>query len=89
MKITTRARRHSVVYSPNTQLGGEQGVGSWATHNVLTGTVRLNDAGARRPDLRWNEMLAKDGNDAVTGVRFTAGCANPVGATVRRCSSTT
>ena len=69
----------SVVYSPNTQLGGEQGVGSWATHNVLTGTVRLNDDRGDHPDSHWNEVLAVAGNDQVTGVNFTAGCANPVG----------
>ena len=42
MKITTEGHG-SVLYSPNTQPGGEQGLGSWATHNVLAGTVRFND----------------------------------------------
>ncbi len=77
MKITTVDGK-SVLYSPNTQLGGEQGVGSWATHNVLTGTVRLNDDSGEHPDLHWNEVLAQAGNSEIEDVRFTAGCANPV-----------
>ena len=48
MKITTVDGR-SVMYSPNTQLGGEQGVDTMATHNVLTGTVRLNDDAGEKP----------------------------------------
>ena len=77
MKITTVDGK-SVLYSPNTQLGGERGVGSWATHNVLTGTVRLNDDSGEHPDLHWNEVLAQAGNSQIEDVRFTAGCANPV-----------
>jgi hypothetical protein len=78
MKITTVDGK-SVLYSPNTQLGGEKGLNGSATHNVLTGTVRLNDDAGESPDLHWNEVLAQAGSSEIQDVRFTAGCANPVG----------
>jgi hypothetical protein len=78
MKITTVDGK-SVLYSPNTQLGGEKGLDGMATHNVLTGTVRLDDDAGESPDLHWNEVLAQAGSSEIQDVRFTAGCANPVG----------
>jgi hypothetical protein len=79
MKITTEDGR-SVVYSPNTQLGGETGLDTMVKHNVLTGTVRLNDDRGEQPDLHWNQVLAQAGDAQIKTVSFTAGCANPVGA---------
>jgi hypothetical protein len=78
LKITTEGHG-SVLFSPNTQPGGEQGLGTWATHDVLDGTVRLNDDAGNRPDVTWDEVLAEAGDAHVKDVRLTAGCANPVG----------
>jgi hypothetical protein len=79
MKITTAEGNHSILYSPNTQPGVEQGVGTWATHNVLAGTVRLDDDAGSNPDITWSQVLAAVGNTHIKDVRVTAGCANPVG----------
>jgi Collagen triple helix repeat (20 copies) len=79
MKITVEGHG-SILFSPNTQPGGEQGLGDeWATHDVLDGTVRLNDDAGFTPDVTWAEVLAEVGNKHVKDVRVTAGCANPVG----------
>jgi hypothetical protein len=78
-KITTVDGR-SVLYSPNTQPNGEQGLGTMVTHDVLAGTVRLNDDAGNGPDSNWTQVLAEAGNAQVKDVRFTAGCANPVDA---------
>jgi hypothetical protein len=77
-KITTD--HGEVVYSPNTQTGGETGLGAdMATHNVLAGTVRYNDDAGFDADVSWKELLAQAGTDKVATVSVTAGCANPVG----------
>ena len=78
LKITTEGHG-SVLFSPNTQPAGEQGVDAWATHNVLTGTVRLNDDAGEGSDVSWSKVLDLAGNAQVKDVRVTAGCANPVG----------
>ena len=78
MKITTEGHG-SVLFSPNTQPGGEQGLGTWATHDVLDGTVRFNDDEGESSDVSWSTMLNRAGERQVQDVRFTAGCANPVG----------
>ena len=78
MKITTEGHG-SVLFSPNTQSGGEQGLRTWATHDVLDGTVRFNDDAGTKPDVSWNEVLDRAGEAQVKDVRFTAGCAQPVG----------
>lgn len=77
VKITTEGN-HSILYSPNTQSGGEQGVGSWATHDVVDGSVRLDDDAGNNPDKTWDDVLAAVGNKQIKDVRVTAGCANPV-----------
>jgi hypothetical protein len=77
-KITTD--QGNVLYSPNTQPGGETGVGAIATHDVLDGTVRYNDDAGFDADVSWDELLAEAGTDKVKSVSVTAGCANPVGA---------
>ena len=87
MKITTEGGG-SVVFSPITQPGGEQGVGSWATHDVLRGTVRLDDDKGDRSDLTWSEMLELAGDAQIKDVRVTAGASGPVGAPARWCRST-
>lgn len=79
MKITTQEGNHSILFSPNTQPGGEQGVDSWATHDVLAGTVRLDDDAGFNPDITWSQVLALVGDEHIKDVRVTAGCANPVG----------
>jgi hypothetical protein len=78
IKITTEGH-HSVLFSPNTQPGDEQGLGTWATHDVLDGTVRFNDDAGTNPDITWSEVLDLAGDAQAKDVRFTAGCANPVG----------
>jgi hypothetical protein len=78
LKITTEGN-HSILYSPNTQAGGEQGLGSWFTHDVLAGSVRLDDDAGANPDMTWNQVLAQVGDKQIKDVRVTAGCANPVG----------
>ena len=55
------------------------GLGTWATHDVLDGTVRFNDDAGTKPDVSWSEVLDRAGNAQVQDVRFTAGCANAVG----------
>jgi hypothetical protein len=77
LKITTEGQG-SLLFSPNTQSGGEQGVRTWATHDVLDGTVRFNDDSGTKPDVSWSEVLARHGDDQVKDMRITAGCANPV-----------
>ena len=79
MKITFEGPHHAIVFSPITQPGGEQGVGSWATHDVLAGTVRLDDDAGFNPDITWSQVLALVGGEHIKDVRVTAGCANPVG----------
>jgi hypothetical protein len=72
----------SVLYSPNTQPGGEQGLGnSFPTQDVLgpDATVRWQDDAGMSPDISWDAMLGLAGDATVQQVRFTAGCANPVG----------
>jgi hypothetical protein len=78
-KITTD--HGSVVFSPNTQPGGEKGVGEWATHDVRypNATVRYDDDAGWNPDVSWETLLVEAGDYKVTDVRVTAGCANPVG----------
>ena len=78
MKITTEGHG-SVLFSPNTQPGGEQGLRSWATHDVLNGTVRFNDDAGESSDVSWTEVLELAADAQVQDVRFTAGCSNPVG----------
>jgi hypothetical protein len=79
MKITFEGPHHAIMFSPNTQPGGETGVGTWATHDVLAGTVRLDDDAGFNPDITWSQMLALAGDAHIKDVRMTAGCANPVG----------
>jgi hypothetical protein len=77
LKVTTEGG-HTVVFSPNTQPGGERGVGSMATFNVIGGTVRVdNDGGA--DEISWNEAVALLGSKLVKDVRVTAGASGPVG----------
>jgi hypothetical protein len=78
MRLTLAGDR-TVVFSPNTQPGGEQGVGTWATHDVLAGTVRLDDPAGTTPDITWEQMIATAGDLPVEDVRVTAGCAGAVG----------
>jgi hypothetical protein len=78
LKITTEGHG-SVLFSPNTQPGGEQGVGGWATHHVLDGTVRFNDDAGESSDVSWSKVLDRAGDARVKDVRITAGCANAVG----------
>ena len=78
MKITTEGHG-SVLFSPNTQPGGEQGLNTWAKHDVLDGTVRFDDDKGESPDVSWSDAVDLADNAQVKDVRFTAGCANPVG----------
>ena len=55
------------------------GLGTWATHDVLDGTVRFNDDAGTNPDVTWSGVLDLAGDAQAKDVRFTAGCANPVG----------
>jgi hypothetical protein len=77
-KITTE--RGSVLYSPNTQGGPEQGLGTMVTHDVKAGTGRYNDDAGFGADMGWAALVADHGSEKVTSVSVTAGCANPVGA---------
>ena len=79
MKITTEGH-HSVVFSPNTQPGGERGLGTWAAHDVLQGTVRFDDDEGTKADVNWSDVLAQAGDAQVKDVRITAGASGPVGA---------
>jgi hypothetical protein len=79
MKITFEGPHHAIVFSPITQPGGETGVGTWATHDVLAGTVRLDDDAGFNPDITWSQMLALAGDAHIKDVRLTAGCAGAVG----------
>jgi hypothetical protein len=79
MKVTTEDG-DSVVFTPSTQPGGEQGLDSWATHDMQHGTVRFNDDAGNGPDISWSQMLVlADEDDPVKTVRVTAGCSLPVG----------
>jgi hypothetical protein len=85
LKMTFQGQR-SILFSPSTQAGGEQGVGTWATHDVVAGTVRLDDDAGMMPDITWSQMVALAGDAQIKDVRVTAGCASPVdsdGALVR------
>src|SRR4051812_46223893 len=67
-KITTN--HGSVVYSPNTQPGGESGLGTIANHDVRT-NVRYNDDAGYEADLSWSNLIALHGDDQVSSVSVT------------------
>ena len=81
MKVTTTGG-NSIVFSPNTQAGGEQ-VGEWVTYRVNGegSTVRLNDDAGDRPleEMAWAELVNEVGDEHVKDVRVTAGSAGQVG----------
>jgi hypothetical protein len=77
LKITTE-RGASVVFSPNTQASPEI-VGPDKQYDVLASTVRLNDDAGFEADVTWADMIEVAGDAQIKDLRFTAGCANPVG----------
>jgi Collagen triple helix repeat (20 copies) len=77
--LSVRTEAGTVTYSPNTNLP-ERGIGDWADHDVLVGSVRWNDSRGEQADVRWTDVLAIAGDSKVSDVRMTAGCALPVGA---------
>jgi hypothetical protein len=77
--LSVRTEAGTVTYSPNTNLP-ERGIGDWADHDVLDGSVRWNDSRGEQADVSWTDVLAIAGDSKVSDVRMTAGCALPVGA---------
>ena len=78
LKVTTTGHG-SIVFSPNTQPGGEQ-TGTPVSYDVLDGTSRWNDDAGFEGDMSWDAIAEKAGDRHVKTISVVAGCALPVGA---------
>ena len=83
LKLTTTS--HGSVLFSDTQPGGETGVGSWATHDVLGGVVRFDDDGGSLEGeigvngAPWTQLIADHGDLQIKDVRVTGGASGAVG----------
>jgi len=77
LKVTTTGHG-SIVFSPNTQPGGEQ-TGTPVSYDVLDGTSRWNDDAGFEGDMSWDAIAEKAGDRHVKTISVIAGCALPVG----------